>query len=116
VKAVSQDLIGMADSYRVRPFERLTGLYLPSILPYMLANARVSFALGMKIVIVAEVIGLPNGIGLLVRYWSDKLYMAPVVAWAVVMITFGLVVDRYVFGYFERRAKQRAADHAAAAQ
>ena len=116
VKAVSQDLIGMADSYRVRPFERLTGLYLPSILPYMLANARVSFALGMKIVIVAEVIGLPNGIGLLVRYWSDKLYMAPVVAWAIVMITFGLVVDRYVFGYFERRAKQRAADHAAAAQ
>jgi ABC-type nitrate/sulfonate/bicarbonate transport system permease component len=115
VKAVSQDLIVMSDSYRVKPLNRFTGLYLPSILPYLLANARVSFALGMKIVIVAEVIGLPNGIGLLVRYWSDRLYMAPVVAWAIVMIAFGLIVDRFVFGYFERRAKRWSSDQANAA-
>lgn len=115
VKAVSQELIVMADSYRVRSFSRFTGLYLPSILPYLLANARVAFALGLKIVIVAEVIGLPNGIGLLVRYWSDRLYMAPVVAWAIIMIAFGLVVDRFVFGYFERRAQRWTSDQATAA-
>lgn len=115
VKSVSDDLIVMAQSYRCRPIQRLTGLYLPSILPFMLSNARVAFALGLKIVLVAEVIGLPNGIGLLVRYWSDRLYMAPVAAWAIIMVTFGLIVDRFIFGYFERRAKRWTRDETNAA-
>jgi ABC-type nitrate/sulfonate/bicarbonate transport system permease component len=38
-----------------------------------------------------------------------------VVAWAIVMITFGLIVDRFVFGYFERRAKRWSTDQANAA-
>lgn len=103
-KSVPADLIAMADSYRVGRWQRLTGLYLPSIVPYMVANARVAFALGIKIVIIAEVVGLPNGIGLLVRYWSDRLFMAPVVAWGVLLIALGLIVDRLVFVSLQRRA------------
>lgn len=116
VKAISQDLIVMADSYRVTRTRRFIELFLPSILPYLLANARVAFALGLKIVIVAEVIGLPNGVGLLVRYWSDRLYMAPVVAWGVILVVLGLVVDKFIFGYFERRARKWTGDQTNAAQ
>jgi len=102
VRATSPELIEMADSYKATRRQRLVDLYLPSIVPYMAANARVSFALGTKIVIIAEVVGLPNGIGLLVRYWSDSLYLAPVVAWGIVLIAVGLVADRFVFAPLEQ--------------
>ena len=116
VKGISEDLVVMADSFRVTRLRQFAELFLPSILPYMLANARVAFALCIKIVIIAEVIGLPNGIGLLVRYWSDRLYMAPVVAWGLILVILGLVVDSVVFGYCERRAKTWTTDQTNAAQ
>lgn len=105
VKAVPEDLVTMATSYRAGVWQRLFSLYLPSIAPYMAANARVAFALGIKIVIIAEVIGLPNGVGLLVQYWSDRLFMAPVVAWGLLLMVLGLVVDSFVFAPLERRTR-----------
>ena len=108
IRATSQELIEMADSYKATRKQRLLDLYLPSIVPYMAANARVSFALGTKIVIIAEVVGLPDGIGLLVRYWSDSLYMAPVVAWGVVLIAVGLLADRILFQPLERWGRRES--------
>jgi len=106
VKSVPADLVTMATSYRVGARQRLISLYLPSIAPYLASNARVAFSLGIKIVIIAEVIGLPNGVGLLVRYWSDRLFMAPVVAWGLLLMRLGLAVDRLVFAPLERRTRQ----------
>lgn len=102
VRATSKDLIEMSDSYKATRRQKLFELYLPSIAPYMASNARVSFSLGIKIVIIAEVIGLPDGIGLLVRYWSDRLFMGPVVAWGIILIALGLIADRLVFAPLER--------------
>lgn len=103
-KSISPDLVTMARSYKVDRWQRLTGLYLPSVVPYMAASARVTFALGIKIVIIAEVIGLPNGVGLLIKYWTDTLFMAPVVAWGILLTAIGIIFDRFVFGPLERRA------------
>ena len=103
-KAVPQQLTTMARSYHVGPWQRLTGVYLPSVIPYMAGSARVTFALGIKIVIIAEVVGLPTGIGLLIKYWSDTLYMAPVVAWGLLLTAGGVAIDLLVFKPIERRA------------
>lgn len=103
-KSIPSELVTMARSYKVGTWQRLTELYLPSVVPYMASSARVTFALGIKIVIIAEVIGLPSGIGLLLKYWFDQLFMAPVVAWGVLLIMVGLAGDRLVFGPLERRA------------
>ncbi|ORE94248.1 ABC transporter permease [Acuticoccus yangtzensis] len=106
VRAVSPDMIEMCDSYKIGPIRRLFHFYLPSIAPYLVANARVSFALGIRIVIIAEVIGLPNGVGLLVGYWSDSLYMAPLVAWGIILMLVGVAVDHLVFVPLQRRIRQ----------
>ncbi|CAM5217371.1 NitT/TauT family transport system permease protein OS=Castellaniella defragrans OX=75697 GN=HNR28_002747 PE=3 SV=1 [Castellaniella defragrans] len=113
VRSVSRDLIEMSDSYKVGPWQKLVDLYLPSIAPYMVSNARVSFSLGIKIVIIAEVIGLPTGVGILVQYWSDSLYMAPVVAWGVLLMALGLAVDRFIFGPLERAIRREPGRHPA---
>lgn len=115
-KAIDPELLGMAASFRADWKSRLKDLYLPAILPFMLANGRVAFALGIKIVIIAEVIGLPNGIGLLVKYWKDQLHMAPVVAWGVLLIALGFAADRWLFGYFEKRSQRRTGAHVVVAR
>ncbi|MBR9839210.1 MAG: ABC transporter permease subunit [Rhodobacteraceae bacterium] len=108
VRAISKDLLEMCDSYHVRGWQRLTEFYLPSIASYMVANARVSFAYGIRIVLIAEVIGLPNGVGILVAYWSDTLFMAPIVAWGILLTAVGMAVDLLVFGPLQRRIRQES--------
>lgn len=103
-KSISRELITMADSYKAGRWQRLKDLYLPSVAPYMASSARVTFALGIKIVLIAEVIGLPNGIGLLLKYWFDSLQLAPIVAWGVILIVIGVLTDQLVFSRLERRA------------
>ncbi|WP_162409546.1 ABC transporter permease [Acuticoccus sediminis] len=110
VRATPPDLVEMCDSFHVGRWQRLVHFYLPSIAPYMVANARVSFALGIRIVLIAEVIGLPNGVGILVAYWSDTLYMAPIVAWGIILMAAGMAIDHLVFAPLQRRIRQESAD------
>ena len=102
-KSVPNELVEMARSYKVGTRQRTFELYLPYLVPYITSSARTTFALGLKLVVVTEVVGLATGVGYEVKYWYTRLFMGPIVAWGVVMIVIGLVVDRLVFGPIERR-------------
>jgi len=102
-KSVPADIVEMSRSYKATTWQRLTGVFLPYLVPYIAASARTSFALGVKLVVVAEVVGLASGVGYELNYWYDRLFMGPIVAWGIVMIVIGLVVDYGVFGPIERR-------------
>jgi len=101
-KSVPSDLVEMSRSYHVTTWQRTKGLFLPYLVPYIASSARTAFALALKLVLVAEVVGLATGVGYEVKYWYTRLFMAPIVAWAVVMIVFGILVDYLVFGRLER--------------
>ena len=103
-KAVPADLVIMARSYKATRWQMLSELYVPHLVPYMASTARVTFSLGIKIVIIAEVIGLPTGIGLLVRYWFDSLFLAPLVAWGILLALVGIAIDTLIFARLERKA------------
>jgi NitT/TauT family transport system permease protein len=103
-KAVPDDLLAMSRSYKVSAWDRVTGIYLPHLVPYVTSSARTAFALGIKLVVVAEVIGLAVGVGYEINYWYDRVFMSPIIAWGIVMIAIGLAVDGLVFGPLERRA------------
>ncbi|SLN75564.1 ABC transporter permease [Roseisalinus antarcticus] len=108
VRSTPKELLEMCDSYKIGTRQRLFHFYLPYIAPYMVANARVSFAYGIRIVLIAEVIGLPNGVGILVGYWSDSLYMAPIVAWGLLLMATGMIVDYCIFAPLQRRIRREA--------
>jgi NitT/TauT family transport system permease protein len=105
-KTIPLDLLQMANSYKIIGARRITAIYLPYLVPYFVGAARTSLAIGVKIVIVAEVIGLSSGIGYLVAYWRDAVQMAPIAAWGVVLIGIGLLVDFVIFGPIERRVSR----------
>ena len=102
-KAIPYDLIEMSLSYKTTTRQRVLDVYLPALMPYLVSSARTAFALGIKLVIVAEVVGLDSGIGFEIKYWYGRLFMGPIIAWSIVMIVIGLVVDYGIFGPIERR-------------
>jgi ABC-type nitrate/sulfonate/bicarbonate transport system permease component len=102
-KSVPADIVEMSRSYKVTAWQRLTGVFLPFLVPFIASSARTAFALGVKLVVVAEVVGLASGIGYELNYWYDRLFMGPVIAWGIVMIVIGLLVDYGVFGPLERK-------------
>lgn len=106
VRSTPKELLEMCESYKIGTWQRLFHFYLPYIMPYMVANARVSFAYGIRIVLIAEVIGLPNGVGIVVSYWSDSLYMAPIVAWGLLLMAAGMIVDYCIFAPLQRRMRR----------
>jgi ABC-type nitrate/sulfonate/bicarbonate transport system permease component len=105
-KSVPKDLVEMAESYKVTARQRLTDIYIPFLVPYLASSARTAFALGIKLIIVAEFVGLGVGIGFEVSYWNQALFMGPIIAWGIVMIVIGLAVDYLVFGPIERRVSR----------
>ncbi len=102
-KSIPSDILQMSASYKAGRWQRLIDVYLPFLVPYVASSARVAFALGIKLIVVAEVVGIPNGVGFEVKYWYDQLVMAPMIAWGIVMITIGFIVDHGLFGTIERR-------------
>jgi NitT/TauT family transport system permease protein len=102
-KSAPADLVEMARSYKVNTWDRLTGLFVPYLVPYILAASRTGFATAVKVMLIAEVIGQPNGIGFEVSYWYGRLFLGPIIAWGVTMMVLGIIFDAVVFGPIERR-------------
>lgn len=103
-KSMPRDTLEMARSYKATRGQMMTDVFLPYLVPYLASSARVAFALAVKLIVIAEVVGLSSGIGYEIKYWYDLLFMAPIVAWGIFMIAVGLIVDYAVFRSFERWA------------
>lgn len=102
-KSVPPDLVEMSRSYKTTTWQRLTGLFIPYLVPYIVAASRTSYATAVKIMLVAEAVGQPNGIGFEVEYWEGQLFMGPIIAWGIIMLALGILVDRFLFSPIERR-------------
>lgn len=105
-KAIPQDLIEMADSFRATLFQKIKDIYLPYLIPYLFGGARIGFSIGLKVIIVAELVGLGNGIGYMIDYWWDEFFLAPILAWALFLILTGLAIEYGFFGILERKLKK----------
>lgn len=103
-RSMPSNLLELADSYKVRGVDRLRHLFIPYLVPYLAGSARVAFALGIRIIVVAEVVGLSRGIGFEMNYWYSTLVLAPLVAWSLILASIGLLVDNTVFKPLEKRA------------
>ncbi len=102
-KATPTDIMEMADSYKATTFQKVKDVFIPHLVPYLVASARVSFSIGVKIIIVAEVVGLTTGIGFMVKYWNDNVFVAPLVAWGLILILAALIAEYALFGRLEQR-------------
>jgi len=103
IKVVRTDLVEMGKAFNATLPLLLSEVYIPQILPHVFSGVRYSLALGIKIIAIAELVGLSNGIGFMMQYWWDQRNIAPLLAWGSLLVFLGLFFEFIVFRSLERR-------------
>jgi NitT/TauT family transport system permease protein len=104
IDSVDRKLVEMAQAYRLSELDRFRHVTLPSVLPYLVAGMKVSFALGLRVSVVAELFGVSTGIGYMMNFSRDTLRTDLVFAWALVLIAVMVLVEQAIFEPLSRRA------------
>lgn len=94
IRNIDKQLLEMATVYHLSKRRRLIHLYLPSIRSALFAVAAAAISLNLKITIAAEVLSQP-GLGIGTGFMIEKsvLNTAGVIAWAIVAILLGALLE-----------------------
>ena len=94
---VDPELLEMAQVYKIRLRDRLTGIYIPSVLPAVADGCRSAASLCVKVVIAAEVLAQTIGsIGVEMQRASVIFEIAQLMAWTVVAIVMSFLFEGVV--------------------
>jgi NitT/TauT family transport system permease protein len=92
-RAIPEELREMARSFRPRRFELFRTITLPAILPDILTSWKVNIGLGVRVVLVAELVGAAIGVGYQLLKSQQLFDMVGVFAWTAVLVIFVLLVQ-----------------------
>ncbi len=90
---VSEDLNEMLTAYRLSWFEQIKHLYLPHLLNYLLPAAIVAVGTGVKIAVMAELLGANNGIGSKISDARTMLDTQEVLAYVVMVLAIIMIIE-----------------------
>jgi NitT/TauT family transport system permease protein len=102
-KVFSIELAEMAQAFKASRTQMVLDVWFPQTIPFLLGSARIAFALGIKLIVIAEIVGLSRGIGFQLSYWHTKIQVAPIVAWGIVLVIVALSIEYGVFTPLQRR-------------
>lgn len=89
----------------------LRRVIIPQALPWIFAAGRGCWSLSWRIMVFAELIARPDGVGYRIQYWFNLANMSRVMASAVPFVGFIVLVDVVVFRSLEARlARWRAVE------
>ncbi len=94
IEDVDRRLIQMAQIYKISGLRKITGIYLPSIMPYVLAAFSTALGLNLRVVIMAEVLSQPQ-IAIGTSLHLDRVFLntAGVFAWTLTAVAIAAVFD-----------------------
>lgn len=105
IRNADQGLLEMARMYKVKPWRIVGELYLPSILPYLLAGASTAMGIAWKVIIAAEILSQPTlAIGSRLMLAKINFATAQVFAWTVVTIVISFIFE-YLLKALENNLK-----------
>jgi NitT/TauT family transport system permease protein len=94
ISEVDKKLITMAKVFNVPTIRQITGIYIPAMLPYIFSSIIAGFGLNIKVVISAEVMGLPSmSIGYLLLSAKQGFNFALSFAWLVIAVIVSLICE-----------------------
>jgi len=105
IRSVDTGLVQMASVYQVGSRRRLWELYLPSIIPFVMAGASNAMGITWKVIIAAEVLCQPlQAVGTQMMWAKMNLDTPQVLAWTVVLVTISYLFE-FIMRSFEQRFK-----------
>jgi NitT/TauT family transport system permease protein len=112
VRSFSPDYNELALALRLSPWRRLRLVYVPQLMPFVLAAARTGLSLIWKIVLVFEVLGSDGGVGYRVSVLFQFFDITGILAYTTAFILVVLVLEHGLLQPLERRVLRWRVDPA----
>lgn len=105
-RAIDEQLLEVADVFRISRMRKLVKVFLPQLYPYFIASARSGLSLIWKIVLVVELLGRSNGVGFQLgtffQFFDITSILAYTIAFAVVVLVIEALLMRPLENYISR--------------
>lgn len=102
-KALDHEVIEMARAFRARRAMVIREVVIPQLVPYLLAATRFGLSLAWKVTVIAEMLGLSNGIGYMIHYSFGIFSMQEVLAWTIAFTLVMMVLEYGLLNPLEAR-------------
>jgi NitT/TauT family transport system permease protein len=86
-RALDQDLLDMAQSYRFSIRKQLVHVIWPQLHPFIMSATRSGLALTWKIILIVELLGRSNGIGYQLHLFFQMFDVASILAYTIAFVT-----------------------------
>ncbi|HEU4749866.1 MAG TPA: ABC transporter permease subunit [Acidimicrobiia bacterium] len=103
VESVDRGLLAMSRSFR-RPSDQVArNVIIPSVIPFLFAGGRVSFATSWKLEALTETFGGTIGVGFQLQKAFHTFSVVSLLAWMMFFVLFVILVERVILVRLERR-------------
>lgn len=102
VRAVDPVMSDMGRTFGYRGASLLFRIFLPASAPYILAGMRISLAIALIVIIIAEMLSSSQGLGTLILALQRSFMVPESYAWLVIVAVFGFLLNT-LFVWLERR-------------
>jgi NitT/TauT family transport system permease protein len=103
VESVDRGLLAMSRSFRRSSGQTARNVVVPSVVPFLFAGGRVSFANSWKLAALAETFGGSSGVGFELEKAFQIFSVADLLAWMFFFVIFVVLVERLLIAPLERR-------------
>jgi NitT/TauT family transport system permease protein len=103
VESVDRELLAMSRSFRRSSGQTARSVVIPSIVPFLFAGGRVSFANSWKLAALAETFGGSVGIGYQLEKSFQLFSVVDLLAWMFFFVIFVILIERLMIAPAERR-------------
>jgi len=105
-RALSRDLLEMAQVFQFGRYKTLRHVILPSLGPFIIAAARSGLAIVWKIVLVVELLGRSSGVGFQIGLFFQLFDVASILAYTIAFVAVIQLLELGVLQPLERRASR----------
>jgi NitT/TauT family transport system permease protein len=100
---IDRDVLEMGRSFTRNPWRVFVNLIVPLLMPYLIAALRVSYGIGWKIALVAEIFGAETGLGYLMIQAEANADATRVIATCLAIVVLFTLGDRLVIAPLGKR-------------
>ena len=103
-RALDQDLMDMAKSYRLSKRKVLFEVILPQLHPFIMGATRTGLALIWKIILVVELLGRSNGMGYQLHLFFQMFDVASILAYTLAFVGVIQLIELLILKPLDQRA------------
>lgn len=106
IKSIDKDYVKVSRTLGASDFKILTTVVMPLALPIIFIGLRLNAGQAWRVVIAAEMVAIPTGIGALMLRAESLIRIDIIIVCLIVLAVMTYIFDK-LFGYFERRGTAR---------